>query len=282
MMRSLYPRVSLIAIAAIALGLFSCAGAGVTTQFSVSYEANGAGGGSAPLDSKTYPASATVMVLGNSGGLYKTGYMFGGWDTRPDGTGIRRAAGSSFAMGSGDVVLYAAWDSYNYVITFDSQGATAAASPASMTVASPNTKLASLPSEPAKAGYYFAGWWSAVDGGGSEFTVNTTVTGNLIVYAKWAKAFGASVSIPGDGDVTMDLSRSATDPARDAVITVSVRETFESYAWYLDGKLLEGSTGKTIHIEGKDLSVGTHGLMCAVADAKGNVSSASITFKVSN
>jgi len=81
--------------------------------YSVSYNANGATSGTVPVDSNNYAAGATVTVLGNTGGLAKTGYTFAGWNTKADGTGTSYAAGSIFTMGSANVTLYARWTSGN-------------------------------------------------------------------------------------------------------------------------------------------------------------------------
>jgi uncharacterized repeat protein (TIGR02543 family) len=63
------------------------------------------------LDGGTYSAGDTVTVLGNTGGLAKSGYSFSGWNTAADGTGTGYDAGDTFVMGSADVTLYADWDS---------------------------------------------------------------------------------------------------------------------------------------------------------------------------
>jgi sugar lactone lactonase YvrE len=49
-----------------------------------------------------------VTVLGNTN-LTEPWYSFGGWNTAPDQSGAYYAAGSSFAMGSSNVTLYALW-----------------------------------------------------------------------------------------------------------------------------------------------------------------------------
>ncbi|MDR3324575.1 MAG: InlB B-repeat-containing protein, partial [Spirochaetaceae bacterium] len=50
------------------------------------------------------------------------------------------------------------------------------------TVAFPATSVGSLPSDPAWAGHDFTGW---KDGGGAEFTDQTTVSADIEVYAQW-------------------------------------------------------------------------------------------------
>ena len=77
--------------------------------YNVTYNGNGNIGGSVPTDSLTYQQSATVTVKGNTGSLAKTGYTFFSWNTQADGSGTGYAAGSTFAMGTTGVTLYAQW-----------------------------------------------------------------------------------------------------------------------------------------------------------------------------
>lgn len=72
--------------------LAGCSGGGVTIgpasgggsappTYTVTYNGNGATGGSVPVDSNTYEQGATVTVLGNSGNLAESGETFAGWNT---------------------------------------------------------------------------------------------------------------------------------------------------------------------------------------------------------
>jgi uncharacterized repeat protein (TIGR02543 family) len=83
-------------------------GGGAPT-YTVTYDGNGNTGGSVPTDGNTYTTGQTVTVLGNTGSLVKNGFTFAGWNTQTDGLGTDRAAGSTFAMGSANVTLYAKW-----------------------------------------------------------------------------------------------------------------------------------------------------------------------------
>jgi hypothetical protein len=49
------------------------------TQYTVTYNANGATGGSVPLNSNTYTMGGSVPISGNTGTLVRTGYNFAGW-----------------------------------------------------------------------------------------------------------------------------------------------------------------------------------------------------------
>jgi len=79
-------------------------------QYKVTYDGNNHSFGVAPTDSTTYPEGELVTVLGNSGDLTKYYTVFGGWNTKADGTGITYQAGDTFTIGSGHVKLYAKWD----------------------------------------------------------------------------------------------------------------------------------------------------------------------------
>ncbi|HEX2960107.1 MAG TPA: InlB B-repeat-containing protein [Chitinispirillaceae bacterium] len=78
--------------------------------FGVTYDANGGGAagghgsGSVPVDTRKYVTDSTVTVLGNTGNLARTGYVFGGWSTEQNGPAV-----SSFKMGSINVTVYARW-----------------------------------------------------------------------------------------------------------------------------------------------------------------------------
>ena len=81
--------------------------------FKVSYTGNGNTGGSVPVDSTRYLPGESVTVLGNTGDLIKTGYVFNGWNTEENGSGVNREEGSSFVIGSSDITLYAKWRDYS-------------------------------------------------------------------------------------------------------------------------------------------------------------------------
>lgn len=84
-----------------------------------------------------------------------------------------------------DLVVTVKAGSWSYTVTFDSQSATVAASPASMTVESPATTVSGLPTAPTRTNSLFGGWWTGIGGTGTQFTASTPVTASLTVYAKW-------------------------------------------------------------------------------------------------
>jgi len=96
-----------------------CTGVSPTAAIvTVTYNGNGNTAGTVPIDpSSPYEYGATVMVLGNTGGLTRiniggTSYGFAGWNTKADGSGSGQAEGSTFAIGVSNVTLYAQWAPY--------------------------------------------------------------------------------------------------------------------------------------------------------------------------
>ncbi len=87
-----------------------------------------------------------------------------------------------------DTTAYAHW-SYTaadkITITFDDQGATTAVSPTTIDIA-PGDAIGALPTDPAKDGNSFSGWYPNADGTGTKVETTTTFSSNTTVYAKWA------------------------------------------------------------------------------------------------
>lgn len=83
-------------------------GAG-TSAYTITYDGNGATGGTVPSDSMKYQQGASVTVLGNTGELYSANDLFAGWNTAADGSGTSYSSGATFKMGTANVTLFAQW-----------------------------------------------------------------------------------------------------------------------------------------------------------------------------
>lgn len=81
----------------------------IPQTYKVTYMGNKSDGGYAPIDHVAYEEGDSVTVLGNTGNLVRTGYLFTGWNTQADGNGTNYTAGSIFEMGSENLTLYAKW-----------------------------------------------------------------------------------------------------------------------------------------------------------------------------
>ena len=73
----------------------------------------------------------------------------------------------------------------SYTVTYNQQGATTSSVPTSSIVTLPFITVSALPTDPVKTGFTFGGWWKAINGGGTQFLVTTSVTADITVYAKW-------------------------------------------------------------------------------------------------
>ncbi len=130
-------------------------------------------------------------------------------------------------------------ESTTFTITFDSQSATTAADPVTKTVISPAaTTVDALPTTPVKTGYNFGGWWTAVDGGGTEFTASTEVTANITVYAKWLNTT-ISFNANGGAGTTTAVVLDADDSAV-TLRTLANSFTYTDKAFYGWSKTADG------------------------------------------
>jgi uncharacterized repeat protein (TIGR02543 family) len=78
-------------------------------DYAVTYNGNTNTGGAVPTDATVYHITDTVIVLGNTGNLVKTGYTFAGWNTAANAGGTMYSPGNTFAMGGSNVTFYAQW-----------------------------------------------------------------------------------------------------------------------------------------------------------------------------
>ncbi len=81
-----------------------------------------------------------------------------------------------------DTTIYARWISYSYTVIFDCQDAS---DPITVIIHSPEKTVPNLPPSPEILGYVFIGWYTERDGKGTEFTLETELTGDITVYAFW-------------------------------------------------------------------------------------------------
>ena len=76
------------------------------TSYTLSYDANGGTAGTVPSSTS---GTGNLGVVGNTGSLTKPNYVFGGWNTEPDGTGVTYQNNDTIRP-TADVVLYAIWE----------------------------------------------------------------------------------------------------------------------------------------------------------------------------
>jgi uncharacterized repeat protein (TIGR02543 family) len=162
--------------------------------YTVAYDGNTNTGGTAPIDSSSpYVSGSTVTILGNTGSLEKTGYIFNNWNTAADGSGTSYSPTDTFPIGT-DTILYAQWIPTGSTFTMTYDGNTNTSGTAPVDGSSPyapgstvtilgNTGTPVL----AKTGYGFGGWNTTADGTGTSYVGENTFTINAdtTVYAQW-------------------------------------------------------------------------------------------------
>ncbi len=75
--------------------------------YTVTYDSNGAGSGTAPSDTELYFRGDTLTVQGDASTLALTNNTFTGWNTQDDGLGTGYNFGGTLTIGSESVTLYA-------------------------------------------------------------------------------------------------------------------------------------------------------------------------------
>ncbi|GGL61789.1 InlB B-repeat-containing protein [Sporolactobacillus putidus] len=195
----------------------------------VQYNGNGNNEGNIPPQSPLTAPGATLLILGNIGELSRTGYSFAGWNTKLDGSGTSYMPGDQITMGQSNVTLYARWTANRYTVSFDSNGGSAVSD---QTVNYGDQ--ASQPSDPARTGYTFAGWYTDINLT-KVYDFGTKITADTQLYAKWTvNRYTVSFDSNGGsavGDQTVNYGDQASQPSDPA------RTGYTFAGWYADSSL---------------------------------------------
>jgi len=159
-------------------------------------------------DEGSTDASPLAKVVGHGGTVgtllarpVRAGYAFTGWNTEPNGSGLAFTEASSQV--TADVTVYAQWAATAYTVTYNKNTTSVGsidASPTTKIVITPATTVGSLPGEPSRPDYVFAGWNTLANGSGAAFTENTPVTANTTVYAQWKKTYTVTFNATGSNE----------------------------------------------------------------------------------
>jgi uncharacterized protein (TIGR02145 family)/uncharacterized repeat protein (TIGR02543 family) len=159
-------------------------------RYSVYYKGNENTGGVVPTDLDTYVKGSTVTVA-SAGILVRNGYTFTGWNTAANGSGAVHAAGSTFAMGSANVTLYAQWTLIpTYTVTYNvNTEAVAGSVPVDVKAYTEGSQVAVKDAGSlSKTGFDFAGWNTLLSGNGTLYAPDASFqigAENVTLYAKW-------------------------------------------------------------------------------------------------
>ena len=125
----------------------------------------------------------------------RKGFRFAGWATSANGAKVY-SDGQNISVAS-NMTLYAVWTEDQYVeeyflVYFDNNGG----GRGSVRRIESGAVLGDLP-VPARAGYAFAGWWTAATGG-TQVSASTRVTADVTYYAHWSQGSGGAPSHSAD------------------------------------------------------------------------------------
>ena len=178
----------------------------------VTYNANS---GSGAPSSQT--ALATSAITLSSTTPTRTGYAFAGWNTSSDGSGTSYSAGGTYAKQNPSVTLYAKW---NRTVTYNANGGSGA--PSAQTAASTSViKISGT--VPTRTGYTFAGWNTAANGSGTNYSSGGSYPVNnpsVTLYAKWNRTVtynangGSGAPSAQTSLATSAITISSTKPTR--------------------------------------------------------------------
>lgn len=166
-------------------------GNGAKGPFTVTFDKNTIDVGSTPATNPTRlvtPPETTVQNLPTN--PTRPGYIFQNWNTAADGSGTQFILTTPVTA---DITVYAQW-LLGFTVTFNSNGGPAAVPP-TMTVVSPATTVSTLPTLPPREFFEFIEWNTLANGEGTEFTDETPVTADIIVYAIWEFVGGTAVVV---------------------------------------------------------------------------------------
>ena len=196
-----------------------------TTTYTVTYSGNGNTGGSVPVDGANYQQGQKVTVLGNTGGLTKTGNSFAGWNTKSDGSGTTYAPGQTFAIAGANVTLYAVWSPL-YTVTYNANGASGSVPVDHNTYlqGAQVTVLGNIGGPPlVKTGYTFVGWNTQAGGGGTAYVVDATFSmgsSNVMLYAQWTNNPTFTVTYNANGATSGNPPNDPNNYQSGATVTV--------------------------------------------------------------
>ena len=230
--------------------------------YTVTYSGNGSTGGSPPTDSNQYQQGQTVTVLGNSGSLSRTGYVFANWNTLANGSGTSYLMGNTFAMGTANVTLYAQWTP-TYTVTYDGSGNTGGSVPVdSNQYKQGQTVTVVGPGSLVKSGYAFKAWNTMANGTGTSYSTGNTFSmpaANLTLYAQWIAVY--TVTYNGNGNTGGSVPVDNNQYAQNQTVTVLgntgnlVKSGYTFVGWNT-----AGNYGGTLYTGGNTFPMGTASL----------------------
>ncbi len=181
----------------------------VESVYSITYHSNyGADATYSGADDANLSANTVYTVKDYAGTTLstRTGYTFRGWSYSASGsvnyTAADCAAGTALLTISGDVDLYAVWQSNGssgggsttYTVTYNANGGTGSDRDSGLSSGTAYTIKSSAAAGISREGYTFTGWNTEADTAGTPYAPADTIriTANVTLYAQWVEDGGTS------------------------------------------------------------------------------------------
>ena len=236
----------------------------------LTYDANGGTGTTASTERNSESSTLTVNTASN-GFTAPTGYQFDQWRTGAS-SGDYYAAGASYTL-TANATLYAQWTPKTYTIDLNNQSATGAGTTSVSATYNSNANIVATITCPYKTGYYFDGYYTETNGGGTQLIDRNgnfiaSVSGytdasrnwihddDVTLYAKWTAlivtlTIAPSTIAPSTAtNVTYTITTNApTDTPVPYYYAVYNFGTPEHAGGYIDGDhLVSGSLSQTVSV----------------------------------
>lgn len=207
--------------------------------YTVTYHGNGNTAGAAPADTATYTAGQSAAVLGQNT-LVRDRYTFSGWDTSSTATAAQYQENDTLTI-EANTDLYAVWTLDTFTVKFFSNEGTTPQEYLSnrLTDVPRNTTISAPPTDPARAGYVFAGWYTSQvgvnPGAADKWNFATdAVTAETSLYAGW-NSYSYTVTYKLNDDTSslyQDQSVASPDTIVGALPADPQRTGYTFTGWY--------------------------------------------------
>ena len=170
----------------------------ISGDVTLTYNGNGATGGSEPALTTEYPSGTPVTILGNSGLLTKSisPILFAGWNTSADQLGTNYVGGDTYNI-TQNTILYARWIIEGSRLRYNAgTGGSGTAPSSSLTYYTSFSTVNTVGNTGSfsNGSLVFAGWNTSADGTGTSYPVGSNITmpfgGTVDLFAQWIPAGG--------------------------------------------------------------------------------------------
>ena len=192
------------------------------TEYEIVYVMDGG------VNNASNPATYNIEESVTYAAPTKTGYLFNGWYSEADMLNLT----TGIPVGShGTVTVWASFSIEQYTISFESNGGTSVAE-----ITQNYGTQVTRPSDPAKTGYAFAGWYSdsALT---SVYSFTTIPAQDITLYAKWTLVTYNIIYNLDGGTNAASNPATFTYESADIQLAAPSKTGYEFTGWCLDSSL---------------------------------------------